>query len=165
MQPWKNFLCQQPMNPYQNNYAQPMSFQNPYMDRINPLQQYWQNLQQSAGQPQGIIGRMVKGFGEVTTNGILMKENAAFFQKTDRSELQVQSWPENVTIQSVVYKPVFEQSQINTLQLDFNTLNEDVKALRKDIKDLCSMIEKSMCNSADKVASSKTKREELPQTM
>lgn len=118
MQPWKNFSYQQPMNPYyQNNYVQPMSMQNPYRDRMNQLQQYQQSLQppvqQFANQPWAIIGGMVNGFGEVTVNDVFMNGKAVYCQRTGGSELQVQAWSVNVTIQSVVYKSVFEQSQKN----------------------------------------------------
>lgn len=155
MQPYPNFSYQPPINPYQNNYMQPMSMpqmQNPYADRMNQLQQYQQNLQQNMqqNQPQGIIGRVVNDFGEITANDVPMNGNAAFFPKADGSELQVRSWTANGTIQTVVYKPVFEQNQpegTNTPQMDFNALNEDVRALREEILERFDRIEKSMGRS------------------
>lgn len=169
MQPYPNFSYQPPINnPYQNNYMQPMpvpQMQNPYADRMNQLQQYQQNLQQNMqqGQPQGIIGRVVNDFGEITANDVPMNGNAAFFPKADGSELQVRSWTANGTIQTVVYKPVFEQNQpesTNTPQMDFNALNEDVRALREEILGRFDRIEKSMGGSTSRSTASKAKKAE-----
>lgn len=152
MQPYQNFSYQPPMNPYQNNFGQPAPMQM-YTDRMNQLQNYQQNLQQpnqtqSANQqPQGIIGRVVNDFNEITANDVPMNGNAAFFPKADGSELQVRSWASNGTIQTVIYRPVMPENAehgTNIPQNDFTSLNEDVKALRNDIKDMRGMIEKSM---------------------
>lgn len=167
MQQYPNFSYQQPMNPYQNNYTQfgPMpTMQNPYADRMNQLQNYQQSLQQPQipqSQPQGIIGRVVNDFAEITANDVPMNGNAAFFPKADGSELQVRSWSANGTIQTVVYKPVFEQNNEQTAnrpQMDFNTLNEDVRALREEILERFDRIEKSMGGSAAKTAGNRTKK-------
>ena len=45
VQPYQNYSVPQ-INPYQNNFNQPMPMQNPYMDRLAQLQQYQQGLQQ-----------------------------------------------------------------------------------------------------------------------
>lgn len=152
MLPYQNYSVPQMQNPYQN-YNPPMQ-QNPYLERLNQLQQYQQQnmqMQQPQFQPQvqapGIIGRIVNDFSEITANDVPMNGNAAFFPKADGSELQVRSWTSSGTIQTVVYKPVFEQNgadSTNTPQMDFNALNEDVRALREDVKDVREMIEKSM---------------------
>lgn len=150
---YPNFSAPQMPNPYQN-YNPPMQ-QNPYLERLNQLQQYQQqNMQmqqpQYPGQPTqapGIIGRIVNDFSEITANDVPMNGNAAFFPKSDGSELQVRSWTPNGTIQTVVYRPILEQNPseaTNTPQMDFNALNEDVRALREDIKDVREMLEKSM---------------------
>lgn len=139
--------------PYQNNYGQNPPMNNPYLDRMNQLQQYQQNLQQPTQmqaanqqvQPQGIIGRVVNDFNEITANDVPMNGNAAFFPKADGSELQVRSWASNGTIQTVAYRPVqlenTEQGK-NMPQMDFNALNEDVKALREEILARLDNIEK-----------------------
>lgn len=150
MSAYPNYWAPQMQAPNQYpSINQPM--QNPYMDRMNQLQQYQQSLQQPQFQPQpqapGIIGRIVNDFSEITANDVPMNGNAAFFPKADGSELQVRSWTSSGTIQTVVYKPVFEQNEAdntNTPQMDFNALNEDVRALREDMKDVREMLEKSM---------------------
>lgn len=151
MSAYPNYWAPQQMpNQYQNF----QTAQNPYMDKMNQLQQYQQNLQmpqpQFQGQPMqspGIIGRVVNDFSEITANDVPMNGNAAFFPKADGSELQVRSWSSNGTIQTIVYKPVLEQNQAetsNTPQMDFNALNEDVRALREDIISRLDRMEQSM---------------------
>lgn len=147
-----------------NPYSQPM-MNNPYQNGYNPMlspqqrlmqmeQQYPQYAQQNQfmqqpiqQQPQGIVGKIVNDFSELTANDVPMNGSAAFFPKADGSELQVRSWTANGTIQTVVYKPVQPENTAdvtNIPQMDFNALNEDVRALREDIKGVRDMIEKSM---------------------
>lgn len=146
------------------NYSQPMM--NPYPNSYNPMlspqqrlmqmeQQYPQFSQQNQfmqqpiqqNQPQGIVGKIVADFSEITANDVPMSGQAAFFPKSDGSEMQVRSWAANGTIQTIVYKPILDQNSeqaTNIPQMDFNALNEDVRALREDIKGVRDMIEKSM---------------------
>lgn len=162
MSAYPNYWAPQQM-PNQYQSFQPM--QNPYMDRMNQLQQYQQNLQmpqpQFQSQPMqapGIIGRVVNDFSEITANDVPMNGNAAFFPKADGSELQVRSWSSNGAIQTVVYKPVLEQNQAesaNIPQMDFNALNEDVRALREDIIARLDRLEQSMAVPAAKTARGK----------
>lgn len=119
-------------------------------------------MQQAAQQqPQGIVGKIVNDFSELTANDVPMNGSAAFFPKADGSELQVRSWTANGTIQTVVYRPVQPENATecaNIPQVDFNALNEDVRALREDIKGVREMIEKSMNVSTQKTASSRAKK-------
>lgn len=150
----------QPMaNPYQQNFnPMQMPMQNPYMDRMAQMQQYQQNFQQPQmvmpNQPQGIIGKVVNDFSEITANDVPMNGSAAFFPKADGSELQVRSWASNGTIQTVVYRPVqAEDAQgMNMPQIDLNALNEDVRALRDEISQRFDRLEKSMEAPAAKTA-------------
>lgn len=166
MQPSANYYPNPQMNMAMNQNFNPYGqIQNPYMDRINQLQQYQQNLQQPipqpSNQPQGIIGRVVNDFSEITANDVPMNGNAAFFPKADGSELQVRSWASNGTIQTVVYKPILEQNQAeqsNIPQMDFNALNEDVRALREEISERFDRLEKSMGGNSNKATSSRVKK-------
>lgn len=161
-----------------NPYSQPM-MNSPYQNGYNPMlspqqrlmqmeQQYPQFSQQNQfiqqpvqqNQPQGIVGKVVNDFSELTANDVPMNGSAAFFPKADGSELQVRSWTANGTIQTVVYKPVLDQNQAegtNTPQMDFNALNEDVKALREDILARLDSIEKSV----SKPTSARAKKTEV----
>lgn len=168
MQPYQNFSYQPPMNPYQNNF-QPASMPNPYMDRMAQLQNYQQNLNMQpsqisvANQQQGLIGKVVNDFAEITANDVPMSGVSAVFPKADMSEVQLRAWTPSGTIQTITYKPVIDQNQnenTNIHQNDFTALNEDVKALREDIKDMRSMIEKSMGGTVAKQTASKAKKVE-----
>lgn len=164
MQAYQNFSYQQP-NPFQANYNPMLSPQQRLMQMEQQYPQYAQQnqfmQQPTQQQPQGIVGKIVNDFSELTANDVPMNGSAAFFPKADGSELQVRSWTANGTIQTVVYKPVLDQNQsegVNIPQMDFNALNEDVKALREDIKGVREMIDKSMNIPVQKQTSSRAKK-------
>ena len=152
MSAYPNFWApQQTPNQYQN-VNQPM--QNPYIDRMSQMQQYQQNMQMNqpqfqmqSPQPSGINGRVVNDFSEITASDVPMNGSAAFFPKSDGAEIQVRAWSPNGTIQTVIYRPVFEQNGsdgTNTPQMDFNALNEDVRALREEITARFDKLEQSI---------------------
>lgn len=97
-----------------NSYVQS---QNPYMDRMNFLQNYQQSLQQQPMQmnqqpiPQqivGINGRIVQAVENINANEVPMDGSMAFFPKQDMSEIYVKGWNANGTINTIVYKPYTE---------------------------------------------------------
>lgn len=161
----------QPMvNPYQNNYNPMLSQQQRLMQMEQQYPQFAQQNQymmptQMAGatqQPQGIVGKIINDFSELTANDVPMNGSAAFFPKADGSEIQARAWTANGTIQTVVYRPVQPENTAdgtNIPKMDLNALNEDVKALREDIKSVREMIEKSMNVPTTKTASSRGKKE------
>ncbi len=79
MSAYPNFwVPQQTTNQYQNA-GQPM--QNPYIDRMNQMQQHQQNMQMNqpqfqmqSPQPPGINGRVVNDFSEITASDVPMNE-------------------------------------------------------------------------------------------
>lgn len=109
-------------NPYQttpmmnNSY---MQSQNPYMDRMNFLQNYQQSLQQPVAGTQmslanqqpmpqqipGINGRIVQEVENINANEVPMDGSMAFFPKQDMSEIYVKGWNADGTINTIVYKP------------------------------------------------------------
>ena len=158
MQPYQMSYQNQQMNQpnmgmYQN-FNQPTPLNNPYADRMAQLQSYQQNLQQAQvpganqqAQTQGIIGRVVNDFAEITANDVPMNGSAAFFPKADGSELQVRSWASNGTIQTIVYRPIQLESAeqgTNIPQNDFTALNDGIKAFREEILTRLDSIEKSV---------------------
>ena len=112
-----------PQMPQMNsNYQMPVP--NPYMDRMAQLQQYQQNLQpaQMPGtypqQPQGIIGRSVNDFSEITANDVPMDGRSAVFPKNDMSEIQVRTWGNDGKIIATSYKPILEhQNQMADISI------------------------------------------------
>ena len=111
-------------NPYQipimnNSYVQST---NPYMDRINFLQNYQQSLEQQPVQmnqqpiPQqivGINGRIVQAVENINANEVPMDGSMAFFPKQDMSEIYVKGWNADGTIRTIVYKPYTEPGGSN----------------------------------------------------
>jgi len=166
-QPQMNMGMNQNFNPYGQ-------ISNPYMDRMNQLQQYQQNLQmapvQMSGTPQqqyqqaptGISTRIVDDFNSLSANDVPMDGNGAIFIKRDGSEIQWRNWAANGTIVTTPYKQFLEQSNqegTNIPQMDFNGLYEDVKALRGEISERFDRLEKSMVNPAAKSSGSRNKKE------
>lgn len=158
MQSYPNY-SQPMMNPYPNSYNPMLSQQQRLIQMEQAYPQFSQQnqfMQQPVQQqPQGIVGKIVADFSEITANDVPMNGQAAFFPKADGSEMQVRSWAANGTIQTVVYRPILDQNSeqaTNIPQMDFNALNEDVRALREDIKGVRDMIEKSMAVPAAKTS-------------
>ena len=165
MQPYPNpnYFNQ---NPYQQNFTPQPTMPNPYMDRMNQLQNYQQSLvgtQMSVpNQPQGLVGKMVNDVSMVSPNDVPMDGNVAIFPKNDMSEIYCKQWKQDGTIQTVVYKPILEQNPqegTNIPQMDFIALNEDVRALREEISERFDRLEKSMGGTEVKKTTSRTKKE------
>ena len=135
-------------NPYQvpmmnNPYMQP---QNPYMDRMNFLQNYQQNLQQplvptsmsganQQAMPQqivGINGRIVQAVENINANEVPMDGSMAFFPKQDLTEIYAKSWNADGTIRTLTFKPVLnDKTDIlsgDTEKLEFD-LSEKIEQL------------------------------------
>lgn len=126
-------------NPYQtpimnNSYVQST---NPYMDRMNFLQNYQQSLQQPVAgmqmsltnqqampqQPAGINGRIVQAVENINANEVPMDGSMAFFPKQDMSEIYVKGWNANGTINTIVYKPYTAPKDNQTVNSMANTEN------------------------------------------
>jgi hypothetical protein len=126
-------------NPYQtpimnNSYVQST---NPYMDRMNFLQNYQQSLQQPVAgmqipltnqqampqQPAGINGRIVQAVENINANEVPMDGSMAFFPKQDLSEIYVKGWNANGTINTIVYKPYTAPKDNQTVNSMVNTEN------------------------------------------
>lgn len=126
-------------NPYQvpmmnNSY---MQSQNPYMDRMNFLQNYQQSLQQPVAgmqmpltnqqaMPQqiaGVNGRIVQAVENINANEVPMDGSMAFFPKQDMSEIYVKGWNANGTINTIVYKPYTAPKDNQTVNSMANTEN------------------------------------------
>ena len=109
-------------NPYQapmmnNPY---MQSQNPYMDRMNFLQNYQQSLQQplvptqmSGANQMSTLGKIVDSIDVVKATDIPMDGNAYYFPKADGTEVYCKQWLQNGTTRILTFKPVFEDSHNN----------------------------------------------------
>lgn len=145
MQPWTNYSMtnqqfQQPM------YQQP----NPYMERLNNLQQFQQQLQVPAQpiMPQGVMARFVDGFESITANDVPMN-GGAIFVKNDGSEVQVRQWNANGTISTTSYLPQIDDlstqvtnSPSNDFSSQFDAFNEVLRGVQEDVRALNEKIDK-----------------------
>ena len=132
MQQFQNYS--QMNNPYaqtNNMYAQP---NNPYADRMNFLQNYQQNLQQSLVPTQmsganqmSAIGKMVDSIDVVKATDIPMDGNSYYFPKADGTEVYCKQWLQNGTTRILTFKPISED---NT-----NDLSSDTEKLKISLSD------------------------------
>ena len=160
-----------PQMPQMNsNYQMPVP--NPYMDRMAQLQQYQQNLQpaQMPGtypqQPQGIIGRSVNDFSEITANDVPMDGRRAVFPKNDMSEIQVRTWGNDGKIITTSYKPILEHqnkvadvSILESEKLKIGLSDDVTDALMKRFDDIEKRLDEFAAKSASKTSTSRTKKE------
>ena len=147
-----------PMNNYPQNYGQQMQQQqyNPYMQRLDHLQQFQQSLQQQQmpvqNQPFSPLGKYVESIDIVKATDIPMDGNMYYFPKADGSEIYAKQWLANGTTQILSFKPVFDDGQasngltqessrmglsddlINVLMQRFDEMSERFDKLEKSIK-------------------------------
>ena len=166
-------------NPYQvpmmnNPYMQP---QNPYMDRMNFLQNYQQNLQQplvptsmsGANQqatPQqivGINGRIVQAVETINPNEVPMDGSVAFFPKQDLTEIYAKSWNADGTIRTLTFKPVLnDKTDIlsgNTEKLEFDLSEKATEGIMAKLNELSEKIEQLSLGTQRKVLRTQSSKE------
>lgn len=80
-------------NPYQQMYQPPQL-------QPQPLPSYTPNIAQN-----GLSGKYVNDFSEITANDVPMSGSGAMFIKNDLSEIQVRNWNANGLIDIKTYKP------------------------------------------------------------
>ena len=160
-----------PQMPQMNsNYQMPVP--NPYMDRMAQLQQYQQNLQPAQipvtypQQPQGIIGRSVNDFSEITANDVPMDGRSAVFPKNDMSEIQVRTWGNDGKIITTSYKPILEHqnqmadiSILESEKLKIGLSDDVTDAFMKRFDDIEKRLDEFAIKSAAKTSTSRTKKE------
>ena len=113
MQQYPNYYQQAPL--YPNSY-QPYQ-NNPYMDRMNQLQQYQQCLQQPLQQGQANqfspFGKIVESMEMVKATDIPMDGNMYYFPTADGSSVFGKRWMPNGQTQILAYKLVLEDNPNN----------------------------------------------------
>lgn len=116
------------INPYQQmTYPQ---INSPYMERMNYMQQYQQNLQPvqqqnvpvQTQQVMGIAGRTVQSMDQITANEVPMDGSLAFFPRQDMTEIYAKQWNADGTIKTVIYRPVMD----NMVNSQGNNQNQQI---------------------------------------
>ena len=166
-------------NPYQvpmmnNPYMQP---QNPYMDRMNFLQNYQQNLQQplvptsmsganQQAMPQqivGINGRIVQAVENINANEVPMDGSMAFFPKQDMSEIYVKGWNADGTIRTLTFKPVLnDKTDIlsgDTEKLEFDLSEKATEGIMAKLNELSEKIEQLSLGTQRKTSRTQSSKE------
>lgn len=114
-----------PMNSYPGGYGQQMQpAYNPYMQRMDQLQQYQQTINQPqmpsqmpmTNQGFSPLGKFVESIDIVKATDIPMDGNMYYFPKADGSEIYAKQWLANGTTQILSFKPVLNDSQSNSQQ-------------------------------------------------
>ena len=167
-------------NPYQvpmmnNPYMQP---QNPYMDRMNFLQNYQQNLQQplvptsmsganQQAMPQqiaGINGRIVQAVENINANEVPMDGSVAFFPKQDLTEIYAKSWNADGTIRTLTFKPILnDKTDIlsgNTEKLEFDLSEKATEGIMAKLNELSEKIEQLSLGTQRKTSRTQNKESE-----
>ena len=167
-------------NPYQvpmmnNSY---MQSQNPYMDRMNFLQNYQQNLQQplvptsmsganQQAMPQqiaGINGRIVQAVENINANEVPMDGSVAFFPKQDLTEIYAKSWNADGTIRTLTFKPILnDKTDIlsgDTEKLEFDLSEKATEGIMAKLNELSEKIEQLSLGTQRKISRTQNKESE-----
>lgn len=117
---------QQFQNPNYTMYQQAQY--NPYMQRIENLQQFQQAIQQPvvptsmSGANQFVpLGKIVESVDMVKATDIPMDGNMYYFPKADGTEIYVKQWLSNGTTQILCFKPLLETEPNNSSSETFKT--------------------------------------------
>ena len=145
MQPWQNYST--------NNYPQYQSQFNPYMQRMENLQQFQQAIQQpiSPTQMSGTsqftqLGKIVESVDMVKATDIPMDGNMYYFPTADGSLIFGKQWLANGQTRILTFKPVLDNDP-NTLsqneeKLNLEVLGQVLEGIQNDIKTLTDKIDK-----------------------
>ena len=167
-------------NPYQapmmnNPYIQS---QNPYMDRMNFLQNYQQSLQQplvptsmSGANQQamrqqivGINGRIVQAVETINPNEVPMDGSVAFFPKQDLTEIYAKSWNADGTIRTLTFKPVLnDKTDVlsgDTEKLEFDLSEKATEGIMAKLNELSEKIEQLSLGTQRKTSRTQNKESE-----
>ena len=134
---------------YQNNFQQQIP--NPYMQRMENLQQFQQAIQQPIAPTQNQqfspLGKMVESIDIVRVTDIPMDGNVYYFPKADGTEIYSKQFMPNGQTRILSFKPIIESepnnvaSEVEKSNLDgierfLVGIQEDIKALNEKIDKL-----------------------------
>lgn len=128
-------------------YNQPMQQQNPYMQRMENLQQFQQAIQQPVASHQFIpMGKIVESVDMVKATDIPMDGNMYYFPTADGSSIFGKRWLANGQTQILAFKPIFDNepnnSSPNQIQVDFGAISDVLSGIQNDIKVLNDKVDK-----------------------
>lgn len=137
------------MNPYMNNYnygyQQPQF--NPYMQRMENLQQFQQAIQQPIQNQQfAPMGKIVESMDIVKVTDIPMDGNVYYFPKADGTEIYSKQFMPNGQTRILAFKPILEDNP-NILSNEeeksiYEALNSVLVGIQEDVKALNDKVDK-----------------------
>ena len=144
---------QQFQNPNYMMYQQPQY--NPYLQRMENLQQFQQAMQQPVQNNPNLspglnmlasLVKVVESIDMVKATDIPMDGNMYYFPKADNSEIYGKAWLPNGQTRILTFKPVLDNDP-NTLsqneeKLNFEVLGQVLEGIQSDIKTLTEKLDK-----------------------
>ena len=137
------------MNPYMNNYnygyQQPQF--NPYMQRMENLQQFQQAIQQPIQNQQfAPMGKIVESMDIVKVTDIPMDGNVYYFPKADGTEIYSKQFMVNGQTRILTFKPILEDNP-NILSNEeekslYEALNSVLVGIQEDVRTLNDKVDK-----------------------
>lgn len=110
--------------PINQNYNQQMQ-PNPYMQRMEQLQQFQQSLQPPIQQPMQnqfpALGKVVENIDTVKTTEIPY-QGVYYFPTADGSTIFTKRWLENGQTQILAFKPILEEETVNSSTNDLESV-------------------------------------------
>lgn len=139
-----NYFAQYPQ------YFQPQAQTNPYMQRMENLQQFQQSLQPQP-QMQTVqyqpLGKIVDSVDVVKATDIPMDGNAYYFPKADGTEVYMKRWLANGTTEITAYRPILDKENKQTITLS----SEQKKSVLEDFRGVLEGIQMDIQTLNDKV--------------
>lgn len=156
MQQYPNYL----MNNY-SQYQQPQMQFNPYMQRMENLQQFQQSLQQPTVTSQvPALGKVVESMDIVKVTDIPMDGNVYYFPKADGGEIYTKQFMPNGQTRILTFKPILDAEPNNSADKDLKsqiTLSDELtEVFMKRFDDLEKRFDEL---TAKKPATSRAKKE------
>ena len=139
--------------PNPNYFTQYQQQFNPYMQRMENLQQFQQAIQQPPVQQQMAmpnqltpLGKVVESLDIVKVMDIPMDGNMYYFPKADGTEVYSKQFMPNGQTRILTFKPITDDNP-NNLPLDeekskFDTFNAFLEGIQADIKTLSDKVDK-----------------------
>ena len=138
------------MQPYvnPNYYAQYQQQINPYMQRMENLQQFQQALQQPPTFQNNFsaISKVVENIDMVKVADIPMDGNMYYFPKADGTEIYTKQFGMDGRTRILTFKPVLDENPNNLPndeeKLKIDAFNDVLMGIQKDIKELTEKVDK-----------------------
>ena len=138
------------MQQFQSYYQAPMfnQQQNPYMQRMDYLQQFQQAIQQPVPSNNQFVpmGKIVESVDMVKATDIPMDGNMYYFPKADGTEIYAKQFGIDGKTRILTFKPFLDDEPNNSLtneeKLKFDDFNNVLMGIQEDIRTLNEKIDK-----------------------